>query len=135
MVHRDVGGTPVEVVDRVAPLGHHPRDKPIRLADSALRIVDERGLHGSPRMRVATKLFCGQRHDVELLPLLLTGSKFFLRGDLITGFGDGSLVLRTESLLQVLASSSVAPGTNDDHCHDGGHHDRGNQNPTPNRHF
>ena len=110
MIHGQVGRTPVEVFKRVATSGHHLRDKLIRFADSAMRIVNEPRLDATPFAGKCARLIVSELVQVEA-----TDAFGALTQHGVRAFGtnslNGSFVLRSEPFAQAdpLPTTDVGP--------------------------
>jgi hypothetical protein len=129
VVDRDVGGALVEVLDRVAPLGHHRLDQAVGARDSPAWVVDELRLHSLPALQITVAGCLGERLDLELLPAFFARLQLGLRVTLRIGLAERALVFGAELLLQP-ACPPARQRLPDDHCKDGNNGD-GDQHPYP----
>ena len=133
VVDRDVGCALLEVLDRVAALGHHRLDQAVGRDDGRLRIVDELGLHDSPRLQVPAPGRLRQRPDREPVVSLLARSQLGLGLALCSRSSRacGRIRVRTGPAASGPPSRRPLPdrqSTRDDDDCDGDHH------PTPSGH-
>src|SRR5205823_7875523 len=97
---RDVGRTQLEVLDRIAAVGHHRLDQAVRRRDGLARVVDELRLRDPPGLRVADARRLRERPDVEPPPALLARLQLRLGDTLVLGAADGAVVFGAELPLQ-----------------------------------
>ena len=129
VLHRDVVGALVEVVDGVTALAHDRRDQRVGLVDRAPRVVDELALDLLP---VAAEALAGlgvERPEVELLVPLAALGQLGLGLALGARPVEHAVVLGSERLLQLLGAfppreheSAAGQQQHDDHHDDDDQH-------------
>jgi hypothetical protein len=112
----DVGRPLVEVVHRVAALGHDRGNERVGLLDGDVRLIDEARLSLSPRLPVAFGCGRAQGTDVELVVTLLSLAQLADRRS-IALLVRQALVLGPETVLH-LAVPLGLPGSESDHAED-----------------
>src|SRR5215218_9432561 len=108
MIDRDVGCTLMEIINRVAALTHHLGEKSVRVVQCSRWVVDECCLNLAPALAVRLQRIVRQRANIELVSLALAGDQFLFRCRLFADIGKGSLVLRTELLLETVGPLTSA---------------------------
>jgi hypothetical protein len=120
MVDRDIVGSLLEALNRVATVAHHLGNQGVSLAGGAGGVVNEPGLCRLPRHHVAPLGSGLKSDDVDLAVPLLTRGEVRLRGVPITRSGNRPLVLGSEVLLQPLRAAAEQDHHREQHHDDDG---------------